>query len=525
MSYLSRVWIYFSVVSIGSVSGGNVLVLMGVPSPSHFIWVRPIVNELAAKGHNVTVFSVNVDPDPPTNVTYIHLENTYNILYGNVNASNDIMKRSMDSPFEAVMSAYKFGTLACIGCTTSQGFKTLLNYPDNFRFDVIIYDCTAGPCILGFLHKFHYPPLISVSAFGIPQFSHLIVGGYKPSSHVPHFSLTYDCRMSFTERTINFLVQSFDSFYRRWVFLRQIRAISESAFGFNLPNIENLERRSQLMLVNSNPLLDHAEVLPQNVIPVGGLQITEPKVLPENIQQFINSSKKGAVLFAMGTNFKSKMLNPERQAMFIQVFAQFPDYHFLWKFDEDNIAIPVPPNVMISKWLPQSDILAHPRVKAFITHCGLLGTFEAAYYGVPVVSIPVYIDQHKNAAKLIRNGVGLVLKLSDLTVETVKETLREVLGNGTFRINARKLSDLLRDQPEKPLDRAIWWIEWVLRHPHEYHSRSPTIDMNVISENNADVVICLIFIPAVILYIMCQLLKCLKAVKKSVVSVESKKVR
>lgn len=77
--------------------------------------IRPVINQLAANGHNVTVLSVNVDRDPPKNVTYIHLEETYNVLYGNTNVFNNIMERSKDNPFQAVISAYKFCTLACRG--------------------------------------------------------------------------------------------------------------------------------------------------------------------------------------------------------------------------------------------------------------------------------------------------------------------------------------------------------------------------------------------------------------------------
>ena len=43
----------------------------------------------------------------------------------------------------------------------------------------------------------------------------------------------------------------------------------------------------------------------------------------------------------------------------------------LWKWDEDDIA-DLPKNVMIKKWVPQQDILAHPNLKLFVTHGGLL---------------------------------------------------------------------------------------------------------------------------------------------------------
>lgn len=225
----------------------------------------------------------------------------------------------------------------------------------------------------------------------------------------------------------------------------------------------------------------------------------------------------------MGTNFKSKMFTRERQMMFMEAFSKLPEYNFLWKFDEENLPVPTPPNVMIRKWLSQSDILAHPKIRAFITHCGLLGTYEATYHGVPIVAIPIYIDQHKNAARSIRDGAGLSLSLRALSTESIEKTLVNLLGNDTFRINMQKRSELLRDQPEKPLDRAIWWIEWVLRHPHEYHSRSPILDMNTIAKNNVDVIGCLIFICVAELYIFYRFLRCLKSVRQSNSIVNTKK--
>lgn len=53
-----------------------------------------------------------------------------------------------------------------------------------------------------------------------------------------------------------------------------------------------------------------------------------------------------------------------------------------------------PSNIMVKKWMPQSDILAHPHVILFISHGGLFGTIEAIYSGIPLLFIPIYGDRN-----------------------------------------------------------------------------------------------------------------------------------
>ena len=57
-------------------------------------------------------------------------------------------------------------------------------------------------------------------------------------------------------------------------------------------------------------------------------------------------------------------------------------------------------NVRTLRWLPQASLLAHPKTRLFISHCGLNAIFEAAHFGVPVLAIPLSADQHNHAAKV-----------------------------------------------------------------------------------------------------------------------------
>lgn len=64
-------------------------------------------------------------------------------------------------------------------------------------------------------------------------------------------------------------------------------------------------------------------------------------------------------------------------------------------------------------WAPQKEILAHPAVGGFVTHCGWNSTLESLWFGVPLVPWPLYGEQHLNAFELVRE-MGVAVRLKDM---------------------------------------------------------------------------------------------------------------
>lgn len=124
----------------------------------------------------------------------------------------DLLEMSRESTLKSVFSFYDFGSFMCEGVALSKGIEVILNYPNDFKFDLVINDYTCGPCLLGLLPKFKYPPLIGISAFNNPPFTVDIVGGDKLGlTTKPFYTLNIDLNMNIFERLYNGFISFLDS--------------------------------------------------------------------------------------------------------------------------------------------------------------------------------------------------------------------------------------------------------------------------------------------------------------------------
>lgn len=107
--------------------------------------------------------------------------------------------------------------------------------------------------------------------------------------------------------------------------------------------------------------------------------------------------------------------------------------------------------------------------------------------------------------KIKRLHMGEELDFYTLSHEKLRSALQKVLGKSKYSTNAKRLQNLVFDQHEKPLDRAIWWIEWVLRHPNEKNLQSPVIALGYMVGNSIDVLGFSAIIFIVHIYAACKL--------------------
>ncbi|KAF9678359.1 hypothetical protein SADUNF_Sadunf07G0026700 [Salix dunnii] len=87
--------------------------------------------------------------------------------------------------------------------------------------------------------------------------------------------------------------------------------------------------------------------------------------------------------------------------------------------------------LVISTWAPQTEILAHPSVGGFLSHCGWNSILESIVNGLPIISWPLYAEQKMNAALLTALGVAVRAQASPsngvVTREEINSMVRRIM--------------------------------------------------------------------------------------------------
>ncbi|XP_065219038.1 UDP-glycosyltransferase UGT5-like isoform X40 [Planococcus citri] len=458
--------VFLSYFSFGSCY--KILAVMPFPSISHYAIPDPILVRLAELGHEVTVYS----PFPKKE----KIPNYRNFDIGPCFAPP---KEVLTVDFMASMASNSLNNLIILFFFTPKfhdfenckPFMELLNSDE--KYDAVLTETFITDVTTAFASKFDAPLITVIPNVMLPWLSSRMGNPDNPA-YVPNIISGYLEKMSFLERTWNTVLYVLSNTLYKYLTTRNDNEIVQKYFK-SVPPMEDIIGNTSLLFTASNSVINGPIPLVPGVVDIGGIHIKPAKSLPKNIEKFINESKHGVVYFCMGSLLRGETFPPEKREAFLYAFSKIPQ-RVLWKWEGDVLP-GKSDNIMISKWMPQRDILAHPNVKLFISHGGLLGTSEAVYEGVPVLGIPIFGDQRTNIKSLEANGAGELLDYNEISKEVVLEKIQRLLNDPKYKENAKLLSDRYRDRPMSPLDTAVYWTEYVIRHKGAPHLRTAAADM------------------------------------------------
>jgi glucuronosyltransferase len=491
---------------VKNVEGAKILAISLMSSKSHKITYEPLLRELARRGHEVTALSPIPSKDDK------NFKNIITIDYEKTNGTGPNffeMKLKMPAWVEAVFNPFfmiaKMLHTRCLECYKLPQVQQVLKE----KWDLVFFIPLMNECVYGLVHKLNTTTVLFTQTSVFPWIADNL-GAPNPPSHVSSLLVGYDQKMHFGQRLFNFIRTVYDWAVMNLYYFPQMESVYRTALGDpTIPGIKEIERNASIVLMASHISFSPPRPLLPDMIEVGGIHLVPPKpVQPKELEDFLTGAKDGFIFFSMGSVTKGILMPENYRKLFVNVFSKLKQ-RVLWKWETETME-DLPPNVKLSKWVPQQDVLGHKNIRVFITHGGLGSTTEAIYHGVPLIGIPLLGDQISNMAKAAEKGFALPpLELGDLTEEILLDAINKALNDQSYRETAQKLSSIFRDQQTQPLDRAVYWVEYVLRHKGAVHLRSAARDLNYIQYFSIDVMAVLLVISLVALAVNIVIIKAL----------------
>ncbi|XP_078070287.1 UDP-glucuronosyltransferase 2A2-like isoform X2 [Mustelus asterias] len=498
-------------------------VLIWPAEASHWINLKPVIEELIKRGHDVTVavhtaaLYINYSEPSPMKFEVFAVPFTSDMY-------KDFLKSFLhfwiyEKPNLSFWDGYGrftklIGTATKLNRQTCDGIiknHKLLQKLQESKFRVLLSD-PVSHCGELLAIKLGIPFIFTLR-FSFGSALERLCGQIPaPPSYVPATMSEFSDKMTFAERLQNILYMNmyslmYNNFWHEW------DSYYSEALGKPITFCEAIGK-AEIWLIRTYWDFEFPRPFLPNFVFVGGLHCRPAKPLSQDLEEFVQSSgEHGIVVFTLGSMVQN--LTAEKANMIAEALGQIPQ-KVLWSYAGDQPKT-LAPNTKLYKWLPQNDLLGHPKTKVFITHGGTNGIYEAIYHGVPLIGIPLFADQPDNMVHMKAKGAAVVLNFFKFNAQDLVDALNTVINETRYKENAVKLSQIQHDQPMSSLERAVFWIEFVMRHGGAKHLRPAAHSLSWYQYHCLDVIAFLCVCVAAVTFLLtkCCMFCCRKFSKQA----------
>lgn len=236
-----NILITICLINVSLVSSSRILVLFYHPGPSHFQSFYPLFNELAERGHNVTVLTYTHVKDAHKNyhelllseIPVINASITYDnmvsaeiyqydtkILELNLKKKRNKyffqlpLERSIYTMHAELLELYYYAELERELALNSSAIDQILEAHREQPFDIVLMEQFITDFLMGLIYKLNVP-FIGFSTCSLPSYYYNRINLPDFPSFVPFAFADHTWDMNFIERTVNWLtVKTWNLFFR-----------------------------------------------------------------------------------------------------------------------------------------------------------------------------------------------------------------------------------------------------------------------------------------------------------------------
>ncbi|XP_019157075.1 PREDICTED: UDP-glycosyltransferase 83A1-like [Ipomoea nil] len=244
-----------------------------------------------------------------------------------------------------------------------------------------------------------------------------------------------------------------------WVRMGNL-TLQRVVFQMMLGNNKSVKSADWLICNSAYDLEPGAFSLAPEILPIGPLLATKTLKTPTssagsfwpaepNCLKFLDQHPPCSTIYAA---FGSSTAFSEAQFEELAKGLELTNRPFLWvvKSDDANRKPNISERGMMVNWTPQQEVLSHPSLGCFLSHCGWNSTIESAINGVPILCWPYFADQFINQSYICDVWkIGLALKRDNngsgiIKSEEIKNKVDQLLGDNSFKERALHLKEVTR---------------------------------------------------------------------------------
>ena len=409
---------------------------------SHIVPLLAVGEELVLRGHNVTLLAIVY---PEQQARYKEQVEKYGIKLWNVSSENMPNMKSVTKKAIKDVSKNFISTMITLArdigvATANITGKHLHKSLSAGDWDVVIGNIFMQP-VMACMQSAHNVPFVYI---GVNLQS-------SPGSYPPWpwpgllFGAASD-NLLFADRFLNIIYSQVEySILNGGMFYLALNAISDYCPSVTLDHTLIAAGTYFPSIIPSVIGFEYPCTISSMTDYVGALIPGSPAPLSEELEEWLGSKPdKTVVYISMGSQFD---LNEESGRAILEGVMK-TNHSVLWSLRKSNQwvlqSLDVDSDrVLILDWAPQVSILASEAIHSAILHGGFNGLGEALSNGVPVIVLPLMLEQQYSAGRVHYNGLGIMLDPKTVSSSDVAESLR-ALDIGEYRSKVSHLQKAFR---------------------------------------------------------------------------------
>ncbi|GMS94668.1 hypothetical protein PENTCL1PPCAC_16843, partial [Pristionchus entomophagus] len=485
-------------------------------SNSQVLWNKRVGEELINAGHDVTIYMMymfemkysKVDIDPRIRV--IPVNGSFG-LDGEAMINDQAKFSFNDVPiwhpdFRKLMSM--FGEMYK-SCDVFVKDKNFLAHIESNKYD-IAFTHMYNFCPIGIIHQTKIPTWIWLNSGALVDNVAHLMGVPLPPSYCTPMMMDAGDKLSFVDRVKSFAGHLIFNLLWKGMTADKETAVFRAQFGQDFPDLAELAAAAPLVMVNTNEIFDFARPTLSKIVNIGGVGIKTKDAEPLKPEYASRVDKaKGVIVMSFGSIAPVYLMPDHWKEAYFHAFAQFPDVQFFLRYEKpEEIADDLPPNAYAAKWLPQTDLLQHPKALGLISHGGYNSVHDVLHAGVPMLATGLFGDQPKNAHLVERLGMGINVHKTTISKETMTAAIRRLVEDKSLKANAQRLKSMIATKPVSAETLLVRWTEFVAQHKQLDNLVPYGTSLNFFVYHSLDVLCFLSAIVFAVLILLALIVRC-----------------